>query len=76
MAQSWIQKELHIYAYDAEDRERDADLSGREPESTGEVEAVRVMVFGDRVGGIEAGGGEVDEPEGVEGANVESGESV
>ena len=58
----------------AEDGEGEADCAGGEGEAACEVEwEVRSHVRG---GGGGAGGGEEDEPEGVEGSQVEGEEAV
>ncbi len=69
-----VGEELEAYADDAEDGHGESDAAGGHAEAAGEAEGqglTRVRGWG-RVLWVEAGRGEVDEPEIVEGADVES----
>lgn len=69
-----VDEELEGYAHDAEDGHGESDAAGGHPQSTCEVEWRRLSGVGRwrRVLGIERGRREMDEPEIVEGADVES----
>ena len=62
----------------AEDSHGEADFAGLEAEAAGEEkgEATREGGRGRWLGGVPDGGGEEDEPEGVEGADVEGEEEA
>lgn len=69
-----VNEELEGYAHDAEDGHGESDAAGGHPQSACEVEGQRLSSVGRwrRVLRIESGGGEMDEPDIVEGADVES----
>lgn len=69
-----VDEELEGYAHDAEDGHGESDAARGHPQSACEVEGQRLSGVGRwrRVLRIEPGRGEMDEPEIVEGADVES----
>lgn len=77
MRQVRVDEQLQGYADDAEDGEGEADARGREGKAAGEVdEAVGREAGRVRVRGVVARRGQVDEPQGVEAADVHGQEAV
>lgn len=73
-----VDEELEGDSYDAEDSHGETDAAGGHAETACEGEGEGLMGVGGGGGGgrVEAGGGEVDEPEVVEGADVHGEEEV
>lgn len=73
-----VDEELEADADEAEGGHGEADAAGGHAQAAGEAEGGSLPGVGGRrrVRGIEAGGGEVDEPEVVEGADVEGHDRV